>query len=565
MPNIKRFSLFLVVIGIVSTLGVTSHAVKASSEIAQPDPIALLSATHKPIAQGRGWVFASRSQRSTSSLMKPSIYVLPSARGTKFCTSYEDATCSPAVYTRMYANVVLGNCQSESEMACLEGVSSYDANGVKSPMKLVDGGATVFPESKALNGPRGATATRWLAADGTQYMVSPIVNVPAGTKDQSQWVSPGILWFDIYLVRIPSTYSSDFLTGAAPPSLKFESGSRYSVQVRLPPYFPSWFQGRLVDSKISSKQLANGSNSYDFSGSPMSIPIPYAELDYSTDPDLVTATHEGKVPTSYEIIDIEPGNSISTFKSWSKHINERAITTVQQWSAGSYAATTGKCFPSTGGAVGMMSTNAGSYDQVPPTWDVLTKQMKINVGSSHLDENGKLVVGTYSASIPLSVVQCLYGEGFIPNQAEVSVTYEDGSSTFTSTQAVSVIDGIMNLSIKGFHYSAPTIGLKLKASDAAVSVVTTTTTIAPTSNSVAVVNYSTPAVAKLKKGASKTLSSIAKTKAAQKPKWSASGKCKIVGSKVVALKVAGTCKVTLRVLNSKKKYVVQATKTFRVS
>ena len=116
------------------------------------------------------------------------------------------------------------------------------------------------------------------------------------------------------------------------------------------------------------------------------------------------------------------------------------------------------------------------------------------------------------------------------------------------------------------HFSAPNPEMSvLKANDAAVSVVTTTTTIAPTSNSVVAVNYPVAAVAKLKKGASKTLSSIAKTKAAQKPKWSASGKCKIVGSKVVALKVAGTCKVTLRVLNSKKKYVVQATKTFKVS
>jgi hypothetical protein len=122
------------------------------------------------------------------------------------------------------------------------------------------------------------------------------------------------------------------------------------------------------------------------------------------------------------------------------------------------------------------------------------------------------------------------------------------------------------------HFSAPNPAMSvLKANEAATSVVTgdlsssTTSSIAPTSNPVAVVNYSTPVVAKLKKGASKTLSSIAKTKASQKPKWTASGKCKIVGSKLVALKVAGTCKVTLRVLNSKKKYVVQTTKTFKVS
>jgi hypothetical protein len=71
--------------------------------------------------------------------------------------------------------------------------------------------------------------------------------------------------------------------------------------------------------------------------------------------------------------------------------------------------------------------------------------------------------------------------------------------------------------------------------------------------------------APLKKGTSKALSSIAKTKTSQKPKWSTSGKCKIVGNKVVALKIAGTCKVILRVLNSKKIYVLHTMKTFTVS
>ena len=69
----------------------------------------------------------------------------------------------------------------------------------------------------------------------------------------------------------------------------------------------------------------------------------------------------------------------------------------------------------------------------------------------------------------------------------------------------------------------------------------------------------------LKKGTSKALSSIAKTKTSQKPKWSTSGKCKIVGNKVVALKITGTCKVILRVLNSKKIYVLHTMKTFTVS
>ena len=72
-------------------------------------------------------------------------------------------------------------------------------------------------------------------------------------------------------------------------------------------------------------------------------------------------------------------------------------------------------------------------------------------------------------------------------------------------------------------------------------------------------------ISNLKRGASKALSSIVKTKTTQKPKWSASGKCKIVGSKLVALKVVGNCKVTLRVLDSKNRYVIQTTKNFKVT
>jgi hypothetical protein len=121
-----------------------------------------------------------------------------------------------------------------------------------------------------------------------------------------------------------------------------------------------------------------------------------------------------------------------------------------------------------------------------------------------------------------------------------------------ATAKVTKVDGGILVDTGVEHFSAPNPEMSvLKANDAVTSVVTEKT--------------STSFLAELKKGSSKTLSSIAKTKALQKPKWTASGKCKIVGSKLVALKVAGTCKVTLRVLNSKKKYVVQTTKTFKVS
>ena len=129
-----------------------------------------------------------------------------------------------------------------------------------------------------------------------------------------------------------------------------------------------------------------------------------------------------------------------------------------------------------------------------------------------------------------------------------------------ATAKVTRVDGGILVDTGVEHFSAPNPEMSvLKANGAATSVVTGTT---PTS--VVMETTPTPFLAKLKKGSSKTLSSIAKTKASQKPKWTASGKCKIIESKLVAFKLDGTCKVTLRVLNSKKKYVVQTRKTFEV-
>lgn len=110
------------------------------------------------------------------------------------------------------------------------------------------------------------------------------------------------------------------------------------------------------------------------------------------------------------------------------------------------------------------------------------------------------------------------------------------------------------------HFSAPNPEFSvLKAGEPLVA--QTPVTAAPITAAPAV---ETPALATFKKGSTKALSSIARTTAKQKPKWATKGQCKISGSRVVALKKTGTCTVTVRVLNSKKKYVVKTTKTFVV-
>lgn len=123
------------------------------------------------------------------------------------------------------------------------------------------------------------------------------------------------------------------------------------------------------------------------------------------------------------------------------------------------------------------------------------------------------------------------------------------------------------------HFSAPNPEFNvLKAGESLVPTTPMTAApgvIAPLVTTPAIATPVTPVAAApvratIAKGAAKSLSSIARTTPAQRARWSTKGQCKISGSRLVAFKKAGTCTVTVRVLNSKKKYVVKTTKTFVV-
>jgi hypothetical protein len=113
------------------------------------------------------------------------------------------------------------------------------------------------------------------------------------------------------------------------------------------------------------------------------------------------------------------------------------------------------------------------------------------------------------------------------------------------------------------HFSAPNPEMMvLKADESAVNL---PTSMSPTVSLPTASKTPATSITTLKKGKSKTLSSIAKPKASQRPKWTASGACRISGTRVVASKKSGTCKVTVRVFNTQKKYVVLKTVSYKVS
>jgi hypothetical protein len=115
-----------------------------------------------------------------------------------------------------------------------------------------------------------------------------------------------------------------------------------------------------------------------------------------------------------------------------------------------------------GGVNGFMSTNATVYEPSPPTWDEESGSLDFAIAAPHLDSLGGEKIGTYNLSIKDSVARCLWGNAAISGKATVSVVNSDGTNQVATTTYGSD-KGWVNFQAAGFHFSAPTVKVKLEA------------------------------------------------------------------------------------------------------
>ena len=203
------------------------------------------------------------------------------------------------------------------------------------------------------------------------------------------------------------------------------------------------------------------------------------------------------------------------------------------------------------------------------SWDFKEDTFRVTAVSPHFLTDGVTVTPGY-VKVFLPSAYALGMQGY----ASLSeITADDIALTVSSKEAkaaVTVMEGGILVDTGVTHFSAPdpTIRLK-KKSETSTGVPTTTTlgSVVTTTTTTTPIPVATTVAARpiLKRGASKALSAIYRAKAAQKARWAASGACSIKGAKLVAKTKAGTCTVTVRVLNAKKKYVVAAKKSYTVA
>jgi hypothetical protein len=117
------------------------------------------------------------------------------------------------------------------------------------------------------------------------------------------------------------------------------------------------------------------------------------------------------------------------------------------------------CFKG-GDTSGVATTNANLYTSGLPTWDKVNQSLDFRMASPHLDSTGKLTSGNYDLILNESVAKCIWGLNEIPSAATLNISYPDGTSE-VATVVLSVRNGFVNFHASGFHFSSPTIKIKV--------------------------------------------------------------------------------------------------------
>ena len=106
-----------------------------------------------------------------------------------------------------------------------------------------------------------------------------------------------------------------------------------------------------------------------------------------------------------------------------------------------------------------------SSERSAPYWISDEQSLALNVSSIHKRMDGSLNEGTFQVQMPVTVAQCMWGVDLSKaTAATISAVYGNGNEPEIVTTSSKIENGFYYLTANGFHYSSPTIKVKLTQS-----------------------------------------------------------------------------------------------------
>ena len=97
-----------------------------------------------------------------------------------------------------------------------------------------------------------------------------------------------------------------------------------------------------------------------------------------------------------------------------------------------------------------------------PTWNSVDRTIQLQLASMEYRANGDRNEGTFEVAVPIKIAQCLWGVDLSKSvSAMISATYSELGKTEIIATSSRIENGTYFLSANGFHYSTPTLKVKL--------------------------------------------------------------------------------------------------------
>ena len=244
----------------------------------------------------------------------------------------------------------------------------------------------------------------------------------------------------------------------------FQDGMRVELKLRVFDGVAGWLSGRLKAPEVSIQDAGASLRSMKISGEPVSVQKAFAKVKIADAPaDVKSEVSYVGIKDDQQYLftsSANDGKAIEFFNLWDKHKlwPDNAASVSTAWGFSTLLASNEPCLSDRSRVVGLVTTNAMVYDGAPPKFS--NGEIQYRVASVHNDPQGKKFQGLYDLVIDSKVARCLYNYSNAPISASVSISSSEGNQTVTTT-VVTEKDGWFRMGAYGFHYSAPTIKVKL--------------------------------------------------------------------------------------------------------
>ena len=119
------------------------------------------------------------------------------------------------------------------------------------------------------------------------------------------------------------------------------------------------------------------------------------------------------------------------------------------------------------GKIGGVQVVSNAMHSLDPTWDEIEQAIVVRLSTPHLLPDGSINVGYLEIRMPRAAALCMWKVDLDGNiKASIAITYVDGSAPTVATVSGQRIGDDYLIVSTGFHYSSPTLRVKLSQDNA---------------------------------------------------------------------------------------------------